>query len=983
MQAFLGLLNDASQGSGRVMFLAGEPGIGKTALLHEFARVARNAGWQALLGHAYDSEGMPPYLPFTEALREYLVSATDTEVAALPPEVAALIPKLQMRVPRTEQRPHFDPASERYRSFEAICSWFADLAHKPGSCGLLLGIEDIHWADESTLLLLEHLARRLHESPTVLAVTFRDTEVVPGRPLARTIEQLARLGNTEGRSLRPFDAAGVAMLLEALGGAHPPQRLVDAVYGETEGNPLFVREVYQYLTGEGRLFDEQGHWRPGLRIDEAEVPQGIQLVIGRRFKRLSEGCRQALTVASVIGRAFDFELLREVSGAGEAALFGAMDEAAQAHLITSGRAADGDAHLVFTHELVRQTLVSDLSLHHRRALHLAVAEAIERLHARDLGPYSGELAQHYRLAGPRADRARAVDFAARAGDQAATVLAFEEALRFYDFALEGLNRHGHQPGGEAAIAGLRLKRAEALISLGQWQEARPELLSAVEGLVGERQAEVLIRLAQASLLQFFDVPGARLHANRAASLARNLGRPDLEAGACGVLAQATFLDGRLRSSIELYSGSYSQEYLQSPLLRQSFANLPIALYLVADFSAAASYAREAIEASRAAGDSYNLVAQLSHAGLSLAAVGHYEEGLAAFAEARQVADERPIPSVLQNLSRAVSMSAGVHLEAFDLAGAEALAEEARELGRSTNFPPAVTSEALDLLFIFARRHEPGGSEDILQEVEASLPGATGAHYYQWRVRLAVAQAELALARADWRVAIDHASEGLDLNERMGRPKYEALALTARGQALDGLGRKRDAISDLRRAVEVVRPVGSPAMLLRAAAALLAVEADAALAADARLAADQVLTNLTTAGMRRNFSDADAVRLIYRLTSGDSRLARERSSGWPDRLTGREVEILRLIAQARSSKEIADQVVLSVRTVERHIANIYLKTVPTAGSRPSPTRAATAFFRPALRCSESRPRRRLETHVAGLHSSCYSGGGCPKPRAESA
>jgi DNA-binding NarL/FixJ family response regulator len=115
------------------------------------------------------------------------------------------------------------------------------------------------------------------------------------------------------------------------------------------------------------------------------------------------------------------------------------------------------------------------------------------------------------------------------------------------------------------------------------------------------------------------------------------------------------------------------------------------------------------------------------------------------------------------------------------------------------------------------------------------------------------------------------------------------------------------------------------MLLRAAAALLTVEADAALAAEARLAADQVLTNLPTAAMRRNFSDADAVRLVYRLTSSDSRPASEQTSGRPDRLTGREVEILRLIAQARSSKEIADQLVLSVRTVERHIANIYLKT----------------------------------------------------------
>jgi DNA-binding CsgD family transcriptional regulator len=916
-------LESVTREGGRIVAIEGEPGIGKTRLLQEFARSARDSGWLVLVGHAYDSEGMPPYLPIVEALRQYAVAATPAEKSAMPPEVAALIPNL-VAIPANQERQRLDPASERYRLFEAICDWFAGLASAREPPGLILILEDLHWADDSTFALLEHLARRLHESPTLLVLTYRDTELVPGEPLAATIEQLDRQGIAEHCSLRPFDAQGVVQLLEGLGGANPPQRLVDLVYSETEGNPLFVREVYQYLAGEGRLFDAEGRWHPDLGIDEAEVPKGVQLVIGRRLQRLGESCRRALAVASVIGRAFDFELLRQVSGTDEGALLDAMDEAEQAHLLASG-AAHGGNRLMFTHELIRQTLLAGQALARRQGLHLRVATGAQQLYAHDLEPHVAEIALHYRLAGPRADRAAAVEFATMAGDQAAVALAFEEALRFYDFALESMDRHGRLPAGETATADLRLKRGEALMSLGRWEEARPELLSAVEGLGGETQAEVLIRLAQASMLQFFDVPAARLHAKRAASLARILGRPDLEAGACGVLARATFLDGRLRSSIELYIGSYSQQHLSSPLLRESFANLPTALYLVADFGAAASYAQQAIEASRAAGDSYNLVAQLSHMGLSLAAVGRYDDGLAAFAEARQVAAARPIPSVRQNLARAISMSAGVHLEAFDLDGGEALAEEARELGRSTNFPPAVTSEALDLLFIFARRNEPGQSESIVAEVQTALPDATGAHYYQWRVRLAVAQAELALARGDWRMAIDCAREGLELNERMGRPKYQALALTARGQALAGLGRKRDAIGDLRRAIEIVRPVGSPAMLLRAAAALLAVEGDATLAAEARLAADRVLSNLPTGGMRQSFSDAEAIRLVYRLTSADSRLPHGRSSAWPDRLTAREVEVLGLIATGRTNPAIAEALFISLNTVERHVNHILTKT----------------------------------------------------------
>jgi len=920
---FKEMLAAVAAGSGGIVLVSGDPGIGKTRLLAELSAMC-GPGWRVFLGHAYDSEGTPAYLPFREALQRYIRDVPIDQLLRQIPEdsgeLPLLFPEIRRRLPgqRTTSTP--DPQSARYQLFEAIAAFLSAIAQDE-SHGLILLLEDLHWADDSSLLLLEHLARMLAAAPVLIVATYRDSESDLAGRLSRTIEQIDRHRSAQRLRLGRLTRDEVARVLTALGRRDPPATLVDAIHSRTDGNPFFVHEVFKNLAEEAKLSGDATGWRAGMEHDSGEIPESVRLTIERRLSRLSQRTRSLLAIAAVVGRTLDYELLLPLAGLDEESLLTSMEEAQSLNVLETGETG----RLRFSHELIRQTLLGGQALARRQGLHLRIAGEAERVYAHDLEPHLAEIALHYRLAGPRAERARAIDFATRAGDQAATVLAFEEAIRFYDFALEGLASHGPTTGEETAVAALRLKRGEALISLGQWKGARPELLSAVESLGGERQVEVLIRLGQASLLQFFDVPGARLHADRAASLARELGRQDLEAGACGVLAQATFLDGRLRSSIELYLGSYRRQHLASSLLRQSFTNFPIALYLVADFSAAASYAREAIEACWAAGDSYNLVSHLSHIGLSLAALGRYEDGLAAFAEARQVASERPIPSVRQNLARAISMSAGVHLEAFDLAGAEALAEEARDLGRSTNFPPAVTSEALDLLFIFARRHEPGRSDTILEEVEAALPGATGAHYYQWRVRLAVAQAELALARGDWRMAVRHASEGLDLNERMDRPKYEALALTARGQALVRIGQKREAINDLRRAVEVVRPVGSPAMLLRAAAALLAVEPDATLATDARQAADQILATLPLASMRRSFSDADAVRLVYRLTSGGAQAPGEQSPRRPDLLTAREVEVLRLVALAMSSKEIAGQLVLSVRTVERHIANIYLKT----------------------------------------------------------
>ncbi|HEY7467791.1 MAG TPA: helix-turn-helix transcriptional regulator, partial [Dehalococcoidia bacterium] len=198
-----------------------------------------------------------------------------------------------------------------------------------------------------------------------------------------------------------------------------------------------------------------------------------------------------------------------------------------------------------------------------------------------------------------------------------------------------------------------------------------------------------------------------------------------------------------------------------------------------------------------------------------------------------------------------------------------------------------------------------------------------AHEILWRMRLADAKARLALTRDQPREALGFADDALERAREMGRPKYESRALASRGTALTRMGRKRDGLAELRQAVEAARPVGDPSMLLRAAAAHLAVEPDEALARDARAAADLMLANLP-AEMVATFQAAEPVRLVYALTGAKPERFTPRVV-YPDGLTEREVEILQLLAQGKSSREISESLVLSVRTVERHIANIYLKT----------------------------------------------------------
>jgi hypothetical protein len=205
---------------------------------------------------------------------------------------------------------------------------------------------------------------------------------------------------------------------------------------------------------------------------------------------------------------------------------------------------------------------------------------------------------------------------------------------------------------------------------------------------------------------------------------------------------------------------------------------------------------------------------------------------------------------------------GVHLEVFDFARAERLANEALEVARSVNWPPTTVSANIDLLFKFARCKEIGQADALLPAVPPALATARGLHAWLWPIRYAQAQAEIALGRAEWQRAMHYAQDAMAQARQHGRVKYEVLGMQTHAQALDALGRTREAIAELRAAVQRARSVGDPAMLLRAAAALLAIEGDEALLADARATVERMAAALPE-DLRRIFLEAAPTRLIAR------------------------------------------------------------------------------------------------------------------------
>ena len=459
-------LDELEQGRGGLVLIGGEPGVGKTRLAEQFLAEARERNVLCLVGHCYEGEGSAPYLPFVEGL-EYVArvvpkAAFREALGDAAPEIARMMPELRRIFPDIPPALELPPEQQRRYLFNCYQE-FAERATRVAPVVTLL--DDLHWADESTLLLLEHLAQSLSTTRTLFIVTYRDVELDVGRPFAKTLETLTRQRLGHRIVLRRFSEETVGDLLQSLGGEAPPPDLVQVVFHETEGNPFFVEEVFQHLSEQGRLFDAEGRWRTDLSIDELEVPEGVRLVIGRRLERLNDTTRKMLAAGAVIGRRFSLTLIEALGDVQGDELFDAIEEAERVRLVRP-TATGRETQYTFVHELIRQTLVGALSLPRRQRMHLRIADAIERTYPSGLEQHAPDLAFHLYQSGAAADPTKTIHYLILAGDQALAGSGYEEALGHCDTALglEELSDPRQQ-------ADLWYKRGMALRSLGRWKEA--------------------------------------------------------------------------------------------------------------------------------------------------------------------------------------------------------------------------------------------------------------------------------------------------------------------------------------------------------------------------------------------------------------------------------------------------------------------------------------------------------------------------------
>jgi hypothetical protein len=450
----------AAETDGRqVALISGEPGIGKTALASHFSAGAHERGVGILYGRCEEDAAMP-YEPFVAVMHDLLAHLPDSfwadHLAEHGSELVRIVPGVQVHLGDATPPPAgADPAAQRYALFEAVTDALA-VGARDGP--LLVVLDDLHWAERSTLQLLRHLIRQLADARVVLVGTYRGVELDDRHPLAALLADLHREEDITRIELGGFDERDVLTLMETLAGHEldaSSEQLARTIQRETGGNPFFIRELVRNLRETGELRSSGGRWSTDASV---ELPASVREVILRRVARLGEFAHQALASAAIIGREFDADLLRRALTSDEDQLADALDAAVRAGLVRklSGR----ERHFEFAHALVEYTLYEDIGPARRMRGHHHVAVALEELCGERPESRATELAYHFGMSAAGADVRKAVAYATTAGDRALEQLASEEGVVWYERALRQL----------ADVAGAsEEERCELLIRLGQAQ----------------------------------------------------------------------------------------------------------------------------------------------------------------------------------------------------------------------------------------------------------------------------------------------------------------------------------------------------------------------------------------------------------------------------------------------------------------------------------------------------------------------------------
>ncbi len=964
-------LKQAEAGRGLTAFLVGESGVGKTRLARAVAAEAVRRGWSVASGRAYPVETGVPHAPFSDAMLPLLGKLNPETLVALTrggdAELAYLFPAMRPAEPQARP-PAADPAEFKTRLLWTFSQFLRRFSAKQP---LLILLDDLHWADVSSLELLHFVARQISGDRIVLFCTYNEAYRDQHPSLPAIEQSLVSLDALEILRLEPLSLAATAEMVQRLFGVESSvtREFVALLHGWTRGNPFFLEETLKSLVQSGQLYRRDGTWL-GWEVEELHLPTSVRDALLRRLARLTPAARSLADLHAVLGTSASYELLRSVSPLSEAELVTTLEELRRETILVERRIED-DLMYDFRHPLVRETLYGELGLARARMLHGALAQALEAFYGPAAEAHVDELAYHFARAGARHLANKEVSYLAGAGRQALARYAYREAADYLSAALQRADETGlggsveveaelvpelararqrlgeydaaialweraradaerrrdlrgvaaielrlglahdwnernrqalahydaglaaaHTAGDAVTQARLKLKKGECLQTLGRPAAARREIEEALALAETERERVLVARIHHA-LLQLYTWTGspgmAREHGERALALANELGDGSL---ACTLHWGMAVLAGMTADGPAVAHHIAECERLAEDL------RLPLHRLWIAEI--AVEYA---------------------------SATGNWDTGIArgerAIALARSFNQRTLLPRLLV-------WTALIYLGRGDIERGRRYVDEAWELsGAGGPGDPLLDVHTVvpAHMGLAAYHLAIGDYEEAIRVGEAGVAIADRSGYTVWAIhRLLRVIAEASA----WIIAADPSEENLVRLERIsGRLRRDAEQLghelgLAWADAADAVlvwlgGDPERAISMLRRAAERLEaiPFIPDATGLRRHLAIRLYDAgDRAGAIEELRRVHDIYTRL---GAERELSTTrEYLRYV-----GARPPAREAGAG-AGQLTGREVEIVRLVAEHRSNKAIGRELDISARTVSTHLSNIFRK-----------------------------------------------------------
>ena len=809
-------LDSALNIKGTTIFVYGEAGVGKTRLINEFLAHAKKIGAEVLRGWCL-SEAAIPYFPFTEAFNTYMSTTSDAKAKSIMTKQLGIVGWLKGTETTQESKTQeflSTPEIERDKTFEAVARVLLHLsAQKP----LVLFMDDLQWADHLSLALIHYLSRKCRNSRLLIIGTYRPEETIPteeGRlhPLEETMFSMNREDLLIKMELKSLKRDDLSELVRSIFHTSIDEELVEKLYEETEGNPLFAIETLNLVVEEGFLSEKEGQWILTAPAEKMGIPSKIQEVITRRIKRLGREERRLLDLAAVCGYSFNPNIMGKIMASDVADILQTLVEIEQRHMLIRPE----DSTFEFTHHRIREVIYESLPGELRRVYHLKTAGCLEQVLAEKASDSCiADIAFHYVEGGAPE---KAFEYLLKLGKKTVKIFANAQAIEYLEKALEATQKNTSLATNENLAKIYRLRGTAWLYQ--DEAKARRDFVLMLQNAknLGDISmiAQAHFALGTTYLPHMGELDEALQHLTTAVEMARNAGNRHLEARSSGLIG-STLMLGSTPDTMDEGHTWLEESYRISKEIGDKVTeteNLLIyGLYYnwKGEFSRAKESLKKSITVAEELGSIPNRAQILRFLSIVLAGNGEYNEAISTAHKCFQLSREY---GITYYACSSLNTLGWIYHDLSDIELAIRYNNEAIEFARTHQessaggaVPYTLSNLAMDYLYKNDYENAEKYFKEVINAYEQHRVG-------WWRVqtRVLLGRGEISLAKSDYTQALKFAEDSLAISRKADAKKYIAKGLKLKAETLAKIGNTREAIELMQNALKTAQEVGNPPLL---------------------------------------------------------------------------------------------------------------------------------------------------------------------------